>query len=233
MKLRTPRLSLEPVTLDDVDDWHDLDQQPGVLDFLPGDPRSRDQVADSIRRATVISQLHHDYGFFTARLVDDGCFVGWFHLRPGPDGDIFNPELGYRLRPERWGQGLATEGSRALVDAAFNGLGAASVVAETLRENLSSRRVMIKLGMTLTGDGADEVVRYRIRMTDWLDAHIDVRTLLHGLQATAVKQADRDQLDRLRSVGMAMARAERDGHRASDDFLAALAGQFGVEFPGQ
>jgi RimJ/RimL family protein N-acetyltransferase len=42
-------------------------------------------------------------------------FLGWFSFRPlagaGPD----LAELGYRLRRAAWGQGRATEGSRALI----------------------------------------------------------------------------------------------------------------------
>ncbi|MEL4504478.1 GNAT family N-acetyltransferase [Luteococcus sp. H138] len=229
MKLRTPRLLLEPVTLADVDDWTELDRQPGVLDHLPGSPRSREEKADAIRRCLAISQLHHDYGFLTARSVSHGTFVGWFHLRPGPEGDIFNPELGYRLRPDFWGKGLATEGSEALLEAAFAQLGAASVVAETRRENLASRRVMTKLGMGLVGDGAADVVHYRVTMPEWLDGFVDVRTRLHGLQATALKAADREQLERLRAVGMAMAKAESDGAHASSSLVAALAAEHGID----
>lgn len=215
--------------MDDLDDWLELDRQPGVLDFLPGQPGSRADKEDAIRRCLAITRLHHDYGFFTARRSDDGAFVGWFHLRPGPDGDIFTPELGYRLRPELWRRGLATEGADALVEAAFGQLGVAAVVAETLRENLASRRVLTKLGLTLTGDGAADVVRYRMGLTDWLDGFVDVRTRLHGLQATALKAADRDQLDRLRAVGMALARAESDGSHASSSLVSALASTHGID----
>jgi RimJ/RimL family protein N-acetyltransferase len=58
-------------------------------------------------------------------------------------------ELGYRLRRQAWGRGLATEGSRALVHRGFTELGLRRVVAETMAVNYASRRVMEKVGLTL------------------------------------------------------------------------------------
>jgi len=71
-------------------------------------------------------------------LADDS-FVGWIHLRP--NGAVFpgETEIGYRLRREFWGQGLATEGARRLLDAAFRDLGLTYVMATTLAANLASR----------------------------------------------------------------------------------------------
>jgi [ribosomal protein S5]-alanine N-acetyltransferase len=56
-------------------------------------------------------------------------------------------ELGWVVRSDRWGQGLATELARASIDAAAR-LGIEQVVAYTLPHNTASRRVMEKLGMT-------------------------------------------------------------------------------------
>ncbi len=50
--------------------------------------------------------------------------------------------------------GLATEGARAVIRYAFEDLGLDSLVSFTVPENLRSRRVMEKLGMT--HDPADD-----------------------------------------------------------------------------
>jgi ribosomal-protein-alanine N-acetyltransferase len=55
-------------------------------------------------------------------------------------------ELGYAIVPERWGEGLATELSRAAVGIAFDDLGLTEIVAFTLPDNRASRRVMEKAG---------------------------------------------------------------------------------------
>jgi RimJ/RimL family protein N-acetyltransferase len=72
-----------------------------------------------------------------------GTFIGWFALKPTATG----LELGYRLKRAYWGQGYATEGSRALVDRAFTEMGAERVYAETMAVNVRSRRVMEKVGL--------------------------------------------------------------------------------------
>lgn len=54
--------------------------------------------------------------------------------------------MGYRLRRSAWGNGYATEGSRALIRKGFTELGVWRVVAETMVIHTASRRVMEKAG---------------------------------------------------------------------------------------
>ncbi len=227
--------------MDDLPDWHELNQAPGVTRYLSSTPPSREQTEAGLRRVVAAAALHHDYGFYTA--LQDDEFVGWFHLRPGSvetEGDIFNPELGYRLRPEYWGRRLATEGGDALVDHAFDQLGASSVYAETMAANAASRSVMAKLGMELETSfswpfedrvpGHEEgEVRYRITLDDWLENHQDPRVALHELQRTALAARDQSRLDALRRVGMELARAEADGVRCSDAWLVQTARRQGID----
>jgi RimJ/RimL family protein N-acetyltransferase len=136
-ELTTERLVLRPLSLDDVDLLVDLDADPEVMRHITGGrPSSRDEV-DAIVRAS----LGHRWVAFERA---DGAFVGWFGLRPtGPE----EYELGYRLRRDRWGTGLATEGSAALVSAALGDLGARRVWAQTMAVNERSRGVMERCGL--------------------------------------------------------------------------------------
>jgi len=87
-------------------------------------------------------------GLFAAHEKDSGAFIGWFSLRPEPEGPLDEVELGYRLRQAAWGNGYATEGSRALLGKAFTELGVRLVWAATMSVNHGSRNVMEKLGIT-------------------------------------------------------------------------------------
>jgi RimJ/RimL family protein N-acetyltransferase len=58
-------------------------------------------------------------------------------------------EIGWRLRRDAWGRGLATEGALAAREHAFGELGLARLVALVHPENAASIRVVGKLGMTL------------------------------------------------------------------------------------
>ncbi|HYL73568.1 MAG TPA: GNAT family N-acetyltransferase [Bryobacteraceae bacterium] len=58
--------------------------------------------------------------------------------------------LGFHLRPEHQGRGLAEEASRAIIDFAFDTIGAKALFAGHHPENHASRRILSKLGFRLT-----------------------------------------------------------------------------------
>jgi RimJ/RimL family protein N-acetyltransferase len=136
----TERLALRPLRRDDVDILLRLDADPEVMRYITGGrPSTREEVADVVE--TALGQR------WIASERASGEIVGWFGLWR-PDDRPGERELGYRLHRWAWGQGFATEGSRALIDLAFNGLGAHRVWAETMAVNAASRRVMERCGMT-------------------------------------------------------------------------------------
>jgi RimJ/RimL family protein N-acetyltransferase len=57
-------------------------------------------------------------------------------------------EIGWRLAPDYWGPGLATEGAQAMIGYGFKELALREIVCFTVPQNIRSRRVMDKLGMT-------------------------------------------------------------------------------------
>jgi RimJ/RimL family protein N-acetyltransferase len=82
------------------------------------------------------------------------------------------PEIGWRLHPTYWGQGLATEAASAALGYGFTALGFAEVVSICQPENKRSWRLMERLGMTLdrnaTHPESGIALRvYRLRSVDW------------------------------------------------------------------
>jgi RimJ/RimL family protein N-acetyltransferase len=67
------------------------------------------------------------------------------------DWQVPKTEVGYWIRPSATGNGYAVEGVRALVDWAFDGLGAHRVELVTDEQNLSSRKVADRCGFELEG----------------------------------------------------------------------------------
>jgi RimJ/RimL family protein N-acetyltransferase len=57
-------------------------------------------------------------------------------------------ELGFVLRPDRWGQGLASEAVAAVVAHAFDGLFLTRIAAAVQSENKPAARVLEKNGFT-------------------------------------------------------------------------------------
>jgi len=126
----------------------DLDQDPEVMRFINGGvPTPRDFFEREILPRLLRSyDRGPQFGFWAATLSDTDDPVGWFHLRP-EKLEPFEMEVGYRLRRDMWGRGLATEGTMELLRRAFSDWDVPRVVALTLQGNQASRRVMEKCGM--------------------------------------------------------------------------------------
>jgi len=133
----TARLALRPITTADVDLLVALDADPEVMRYING---GRPSPHDEVERVVGRSIGHRWVAFERA----GDAFVGWFGLRPT---GAHTRELGYRLRRACWGRGLATEGSRALIQLAFTTLGSTRVLAQTMTVNRASRAVMERCGM--------------------------------------------------------------------------------------
>ncbi|MET2715755.1 GNAT family N-acetyltransferase [Streptomyces harbinensis] len=141
-----------------------LDSDPEVMRWING---GRPTTPRTVRERT-LPRLARRYaclggrpGFWAAHRRADGAFLGWFELRPLDAGSAAVLELGYRLTRAAWGHGYATEGARALVEAAFTDLGARRVTANTMAVNTGSRRVMEKAGLrfvrSYTGDWPEAI----------------------------------------------------------------------------
>jgi RimJ/RimL family protein N-acetyltransferase len=156
--LQTDRLAMRALALEDADNIEGLDADPEVREFLEmPEPTTREEALQWIAHLNWTYPEGSVRGFWAAE--ESGRFVGWFHLRPAEDSG--ECELGYRLRRDAWGRGLATEGSRALIE-----LAGERVIARTMKTNLRSRRVMEKLGMEVirefaySGTGPPDDVEY-------------------------------------------------------------------------
>jgi RimJ/RimL family protein N-acetyltransferase len=150
--LETDRMVLRQFTEDDAGNLFDLDSDPEVMRFLTGGtPTPWAAIeADILPRFLSYDECSPGFGFWAAIDKGTGDFVGWFSLRPLREHDPREASLGFRLRRMAWGQGYATEGARALVRLGFTVLGVQRVVAKAYQDNLASRRVMEKAGMTLS-----------------------------------------------------------------------------------
>jgi len=146
--LETARLRLRRFTPGDADLLVELDNDPEVMRYLTGGRPTPRAVIEGELLPKIIREYAESPGLgrWAAQDRGGGRFLGWFALAPGRPGEA---ELGYRLRRPVWGDGYATEGSRALVRHAFTVLGLRRVYAETMAVNLASRRVMEKAGLRL------------------------------------------------------------------------------------
>ncbi|MDJ0314979.1 GNAT family N-acetyltransferase [Arthrobacter sp. H35-D1] len=162
--LQTPRLVLREFTEADAGLLAALDADPSVMRFISNGVATplQEITAEHIPAYLAYHRKSPDFGFWVAQSRESNNFLGWFHLRSELGCPETEPELGYRLHRSCWGQGLATEGSRALIDHAFLHTRVTRVTANTMVVHVASRRVMEKSGLVL--------VRHFI--ADW-PVHID------------------------------------------------------------
>ena len=130
----------------------ELDSDPEVMRFITkGKPTPLARIQNEI-----IPKFLNYYrqsppqGYWAAHLRESGDFVGWFSLAPSTS--VPGVTLGYRLARIAWGRGLATEGSRALLEKAFREWGYEKISSHTMADNLASRRVMEKARLKYEGD---------------------------------------------------------------------------------
>lgn len=90
---------------------------------------------------------------WTLERAEDGALAGQVTLARRPEAGTW--ALAYWTHPDCWGQGYATEAAGRAMAFAFQELGAARVWAGVTPQNLGSRRVLEKLGMTYLADNPD------------------------------------------------------------------------------
>jgi RimJ/RimL family protein N-acetyltransferase len=90
-----------------------------------------------------------------------GEFVGCCGLRPYWPEKVVH-ELGFHLRPKFWGKGLAAEAAQAAILYGFEVIGAKGLSAGHHPANLSSKKVLEKLGFRYSHDELFEALGIQI-----------------------------------------------------------------------
>ena len=125
---------------------------------LNADPRVMEHFPSVLTRAesdAMVERIEahferHGFGLWAVEVVDHVPFIGFVGLAIPSFDAHFTPcvEVGWRLAAKCWERGYATEAARASVAFAFEHAGLSEIVSMTVPENVRSRRVMERLGMT-------------------------------------------------------------------------------------
>ncbi|MGZ4147583.1 MAG: GNAT family N-acetyltransferase [Actinomycetota bacterium] len=147
IRLETERLVLRPLTLDDVDALERVLGDPETMRWYPA-PLDRDGVVRWIEKQ---HERYERDGFgllaveerTTGELLGDcGPTIQFVEREP-------HVELGWHIRRDRWGEGIATEGGVVCRDWCWANLDADHLISLVRPENRQSWRVAEKLGMTV------------------------------------------------------------------------------------
>lgn len=149
--LTSARLRLEPICPAHYAGLRVLNTDPLVQRYLAGRPETAAETAAMIERVQARwKRFGHSWWSFieleTGELVGAGCIQ---HLGHDPANEH---EIGWRLRPDRWGRGYAGEAARRMAGFAFDELEAPSLAAICHPDNADSARLMRRLGMRYRGE---------------------------------------------------------------------------------
>ena len=144
--LRTERLVLRTMGMDDVDAVHAYQSREDVCRYLPYEPRSREQVAEKIAKHAAALRLAVDGDYLILAVESDGHVIGdvYFSLRSVENATA---EIGWVLHPDFERRGYMTEAARVILDLAFARLGLHRVFAQLDPRNHASAALCRRLGM--------------------------------------------------------------------------------------
>ncbi len=144
--LHTPRLLLRSFATEDLEQMAELMADKDFMRFSFG-VFSRERTAEFLEkmRARDRANLPSQFGVISR---EDNRLIGYCGFFSQTVDDIEELEIGYRIDPAYWGRGLATEAARAVRDHGFHELQLSRLISLIHLENLASRRVAEKNGMT-------------------------------------------------------------------------------------
>ena len=180
IKLQTKRLLITPISLSDLKNIHALHSLPETDQFNTlGIPESMDQTREIIKD-WVKKNTHEKNENFILKieLLENNTFIGLIALNLGhPKFRI--AEVWYKLHPDFWNNGYATETLNKILEFGFSELKLHRIEAGCAVKNLGSIRVLEKVGMTREGrkrkvlplkDGWSDNFHYAILSTDFEDS---------------------------------------------------------------
>jgi RimJ/RimL family protein N-acetyltransferase len=167
----TERLLLREFVESDATDFYVLGSDPQIIRYT-GDPgggfRSVEHAMEILHSHPMADYRNHGYGRWAVIHKESGRLIGFAGLKYLEELDDI--DLGYRLIPEYWGHGLATESALAVRDYGFEDLSLEEVIGLVHPENVASERILKKLGMEFVG-----VIQY-----SGLDVHKYLMTRSHS-----------------------------------------------------
>ena len=145
---------LRPFTEVDRSPFYALNTHPLVVESLGSSPTRAESDAMIARYGE--ERGREGWGFWAVEARTGGApFLGMVGLHRVSAALPFAPavEVGWRLHPDHWGHGYASEAATASLDFAFGEAGLDEVVAFTTTVNTRSQAVMVRIGMTRDLDG--------------------------------------------------------------------------------
>lgn len=152
--LETPRLLLRQFTEADALLILQLNNEPGVLQYIPEQELEREEQALKVLVDIILPQYKNHLGRWAVHTKDNNEFIGWCGLKWLKETDEI--DLGYRYKPSAWGKGYATEAAQYTLNYGLQQLQLKKIVAHAHIDNIASQKVLEKIGMQFVGEGVQD-----------------------------------------------------------------------------
>lgn len=155
--LETERLRLEKLSKKHTDDMYEYASDGNVTEFLTWEPHSdRNATKEWIRNAGRMYR-RGKYCDWALVLRENGKMIGTVGITSF-DFKNNRAEIGYALSPRFRGRGYMTEAVKLLISYCFETLGVQRVEARFIKENICSRALAERCGMTFEGTEKDGIL---------------------------------------------------------------------------
>lgn len=149
--IETERLILRELQQSDAEAYFKMDADAAVHTYLGNHPMQT--IEQAIQAIAYVQQQYKDHNIGRWAVIEkaSGEFIGWSGLklvRETWNNHTDYYDIGYRLMPEYWGKGYATESAKAALAYGFNELNLVEIIGCANIENKASRRALEKCGLT-------------------------------------------------------------------------------------
>lgn len=154
--LETQRLLLRHFVMSDLDNLFSFYSDPEVIKYIPDAPRTYEEAKEELEWFMNGHPKFPELGLWATIYKETDEFIGRCGLIPWTIDEKREVEVAFALSKNYWGQGLATEVARALVNYSFDQLQLSRLICLIEHGNQASIRVATKIGMTIEKEGKDD-----------------------------------------------------------------------------
>ena len=155
LPIRTQRLVLREHRLDDLDDLVIFHGDPVATRYIPWPVRTREQTEEALAKkiGQGVARVAGDWIVLAIEEIETGTAIGEVLLKREDEG---RAEVGYVIRTDRQGQGLASEAVHAMLALGFDTFERSCIDAMIVRGNEASVKLVTRMGF-VRDETLDEV----------------------------------------------------------------------------
>src|SRR5262245_27791279 len=138
--LETERLLLRRLIMDDLDNLFALYCNPEIRRYFPEGVLNYEDTKDELEWHMNGHPRHPELGLWATIHKETGNFIGRCGLLPWEIDDKLEIEIAYLIDKAYWGQGLATEAAKGILQYGFEQLKLSRLICLIDPDNIASQR---------------------------------------------------------------------------------------------